>query len=474
MLKSGFSATTGGIGAPSEHVRSRSDYNGCMSNAAPLNVPPVESPLLESWLESAGMSEADEALMREFAERGYLIFDLQLPDIDARAARIVANLASRYPDVERRILEAWCFDDDVRSLAIDERVMHLLRTLYQREPIPFQTLNFDTGTEQAAHSDTLHFSCAPRRYMAGVWIALEDIDANAGPLVVYPGSHKLPELDMFDLGLPSDRGAYGAYERAVAAILRQSRIQPEEVLLRKGQAIVWSANLFHGAAKIREPGRTRHSQATHYYFKDCLYYFPLESDPFVRRMCMREVIDIRTGRSVPNSYRGRVLSMSDYRQYMTYPRPLPAWVDAETPPADAVDSTVTVGSDTAGADGARGLRAEIGSMRETIAFLREVIGLLRGTIGDQRDTAADLREVIGLLHGTIGDQRDTAADFRDVVDELSEVNQALRADNHALRQENAKQIAKVHELEAMLHRLWESRSFRFVHGIAKTLRIDHG
>jgi len=421
-----------------------------MSHASLINVPPVESPLLESWLESAGMSDPDAALMREYAERGYLVFDVQLPDIDAIAERIVANLAPRYPADDRRIREAWCFDDDVRSLAINERVLRLLRTLYQREPIPFQTLNFDKGTEQPAHSDLLHFNCAPRRYLAGVWIALEDIDAACGPLVVYPGSHKLPDFDMFELGLPSDRGAYGEYERAVAAILRQGGLRPEEVLLRKGQAIVWSANLFHGATRIREPGRTRHSQATHYYFEDCLYYFPMESDPFVRRMCMREVIDIRTGRSVPNTYRGRVLSMSDYRQYMTYDRPLPEWVEAAAS-TDAVDASVDGRSTAPGEAALRGLRAEIGSMRETIAFLRETVGLLRGTIGDQSETASQLHAVINHLH---------------------EVNEAIRADNEVLRRENEKHLAKVHELEAMLHRLWESRSFRFVHGIAKTLRID--
>src|SRR3954447_4220249 len=98
-----------------------------MADVSPINVPPFESPLLESWLETAAMSAADAALMREYAERGYVILDLKLPDIDAIAARVVKNLAPRYSADDRRVMEAWCFDDDVRALAANERVLELLR-----------------------------------------------------------------------------------------------------------------------------------------------------------------------------------------------------------------------------------------------------------------------------------------------------------------------------------------------------------
>ena len=32
----------------------------------------------------------------------------------------------------------------------------------------------------------------PEGFMCGVWVALEDMDMENGPLVYYPGSHKLP------------------------------------------------------------------------------------------------------------------------------------------------------------------------------------------------------------------------------------------------------------------------------------------
>ena len=48
-------------------------------------------------------------------------------------------------------------------------------------------------------------------------------------------------------------------------------------MLKKGQCLVWSANLLHGGSPHRDKGRTRHSQVTHYYFDDCQYYSPLSS-----------------------------------------------------------------------------------------------------------------------------------------------------------------------------------------------------
>ena len=75
-----------------------------------------------------------------------------------------------------RIQDAWLGSRNVRAIARAPRVLSILRGLYDRKPRPFQTLNFRVGTEQAPHSDTLHFNSKPSGYMCGVWVALEDIE----------------------------------------------------------------------------------------------------------------------------------------------------------------------------------------------------------------------------------------------------------------------------------------------------------
>ena len=53
-------------------------------------------------------------------------------------------------------------------------ILSLFSTLYGRRAWPFQTLNFPVGTQQHYHSDSVHFSSVPERFMCGVWVDLED------------------------------------------------------------------------------------------------------------------------------------------------------------------------------------------------------------------------------------------------------------------------------------------------------------
>jgi ectoine hydroxylase-related dioxygenase (phytanoyl-CoA dioxygenase family) len=151
-------------------------------------------------LEAASLSSEDKAFVKQFAEEGYVIFNPQADDsvID----QLVAEMAPRFAEAEgNRIIDAWKFNEKVRYMATLSSVQDKLRLLYRREPIPFQTLNFPVGTQQHTHSDMIHFSSIPQRFMCGVWIAFEDITNENGPLHYYPQGHKLPFYDMLDMGV---------------------------------------------------------------------------------------------------------------------------------------------------------------------------------------------------------------------------------------------------------------------------------
>jgi ectoine hydroxylase-related dioxygenase (phytanoyl-CoA dioxygenase family) len=70
-------------------------------------------------------------------------------------------------------------------------VMKFLHALFQEDVLPCQTLVFLRGSGQDLHQDTIHLTAFPAGYMYGIWIALEDINKESGPLFVYPGSHRL-------------------------------------------------------------------------------------------------------------------------------------------------------------------------------------------------------------------------------------------------------------------------------------------
>jgi ectoine hydroxylase-related dioxygenase (phytanoyl-CoA dioxygenase family) len=234
-----------------------------------------------------------EGLTREDRARwdrdGYLILDSIAPasQIDS----IVAEMEDLYrdlPEGERetedgvmyswnRIMDAWRINENVKSLALSPTALGILEELYGRKPLPFQTLNFRVGTEQPAHSDTVHFNSVPEGFMGGVWVALEDIGMDQGPLVYYPGSQKLPVVTMEDVGVEADPSQYSQYELFIARMIEEQGLEPHYATIEKGQALVWSANILHGGAPQRDKSLTRKSQVTHCYFEGCKYWTPLVS-----------------------------------------------------------------------------------------------------------------------------------------------------------------------------------------------------
>jgi ectoine hydroxylase-related dioxygenase (phytanoyl-CoA dioxygenase family) len=176
----------------------------------------------------------------------------------------------------------------------------LLAAAYGRDPIPFQTLNFQRGSQQPLHADSIHFHSVPERFMCGVWIALEDVAAGSGPLVYHPGSHRLPVLTMRGAGVNGARPSPQDYERSFvprfAERIAASGLPEARAVLKKGWAFVWAANLAHGGSAIDNVGSTRRSLVVHNFFEDCLYYTPMTSDVEGGRLDLRVPPNVRTGR----------------------------------------------------------------------------------------------------------------------------------------------------------------------------------
>jgi hypothetical protein len=232
----------------------------------------------------SGEKFLSDAQVDSFNENGYVIvdfqFDKELPD------KLIDSLHPYYnPEHLRalafgaRIQDAWKFIEESHALATNANVLTALEQLFGRKPKPFQTLNFPVGTQQETHSDTIHFNSLPSGLMAGVWVALEDIDEHNGPLKYYPGSHRLPEITMQDAGLEPGYHNYKLYEQYIANHIKNLGLEPSFGYMPKGHALIWHANLLHGGSKQSDPSRTRHSQVTHYFFEGCQYYTPMFSEP---------------------------------------------------------------------------------------------------------------------------------------------------------------------------------------------------
>jgi len=233
-------------------------------------------------MEENSKSVLTESQVAAFNERGYLVADFSLNEsmLDAIVEKVQPLYPEDYqqnPTLPARVQDAWKSIDEVRQLARDMSIAQALQQLVGRQSLPFQTLNFPIGTRQFTHSDTVHFNSIPSNYMAGVWVALEDIDEDNGPLLYYPGSHKLHEYSMHDFDLEPGYHNYHKYEECIQKVIEREQLQVEYGVIKKGEALIWHANLLHGGAPQKDLTRTRHSQVTHYYFADCKYYTPMNS-----------------------------------------------------------------------------------------------------------------------------------------------------------------------------------------------------
>lgn len=283
-------------------------------------VPHVESPLFHRVLPELNLSPEEQRVASDLHERGFAVIDFPDERIDERIERIKASLSPKYdvdladPESDKtvgailRVQDAWKYNEDVRAIAANDLVLDLLSKLYGRRAFPFQTLNFPVGTQQHLHSDSIHFSSVPERFMCGVWLAMEDVHPDSGPLTYLPGSHKWPILSNAMIGRRGfgDQSPFAQvpFEAAWIALVETSGIEQELFHPKRGQALIWAANLLHGGSRQRDPKLTRWSQVTHYYFEDCTYYTPAFSDEVLGELDLRKIIDVSTSEVRPNLYLG--------------------------------------------------------------------------------------------------------------------------------------------------------------------------
>ncbi len=280
-----------------------------------MNLPWVESPFFSDIIKTKNLPEEDKKLASEYYENGFIvlsnIFTNELID-QIKSEMNDKGFNENFPIQtfrnNIRIQDLWQYSDSVKELACHPKIMDTLKMLYEREPVPFQTLNFKVGTQQKAHSDTLHFSSLPARYMCGVWVALEDITEDNGPLFYYPGSHRNPEYNFSDFKNTTEDTSYEnypEYETFMEDLMEKSSYKKKKFLAKKGDALIWSSNIIHGGSPVEDPQSTRYSQVTHYYFENCIYYTPMLSNMVTKELFIRRnLVDIKTGQIAEQNFNG--------------------------------------------------------------------------------------------------------------------------------------------------------------------------
>jgi hypothetical protein len=238
--------------------------------------------------ELATFPQSIQAQLPRWIEDGVLILDGYFEElanvINDDVERLMRKGELEHHFRDRRLMDAAKVSEPVRRAVNDVELLRLLAFLLGREVTLFRTINFIEGSQQAPHSDAFHMTTEPKGYLVAIWVALEDITPASGPVYYYPGSHRLPyvmsedfasEGSVLFLGEDKDR----LYEQKIAEVIDEAGIEPVDFLPRKGDVLVWHANLLHGGKPIAEPGSTRKSLVAHYFARGVLCYHEVTERP---------------------------------------------------------------------------------------------------------------------------------------------------------------------------------------------------
>jgi ectoine hydroxylase-related dioxygenase (phytanoyl-CoA dioxygenase family) len=105
--------------------------------------------------------------------------------------------------------------------------------------------------------------------LAASWTALEDIEEGSGELTYFDQSHRLPDhlfSGAYKCWHP-DRDGVEAHDRYLAELVTRSQqagLEQKRLLARKGDVLIWSADLAHGGAPVERAGSTRRSLVGHF------------------------------------------------------------------------------------------------------------------------------------------------------------------------------------------------------------------
>lgn len=151
----------------------------------------------------------------------------------------------------------------LREVSLDRGLIALVQSLLGDAPVLCNTLNLQQSSEQDYHSDSIYMTPETPGALVAAWIALEPVRPDAGPLVYYPGSHRIPPF-RFSGGHHAVDAEMPQWADYIQGEIDRRGLSPELLNAETGDVFLWHGNLLHGARRIENPGSTRKSLVCHY------------------------------------------------------------------------------------------------------------------------------------------------------------------------------------------------------------------
>ena len=242
--------------------------------------------VLEGKRSRGEVTDDDAEVLAKYIDDGYVVFpkatDASLIDdyLEFFEAAWDAPPQTIYMHWNRQVIyiDREHYDDvtkvsDVHSyyanggeLVFPPPVLRFLTQIYERPPVVFQTMTMRKGSQENLHIDTGPLTLTEPMSIAASWVALEDVQLLSGEFQFVPGSHRLPELLHYgtDKGHHGDYREYGTILETTLRMCEERGLKTAKFMAKKGDVLIWHADLMHGGAPIQDRSRTRKSLVAHF------------------------------------------------------------------------------------------------------------------------------------------------------------------------------------------------------------------
>lgn len=198
-----------------------------------------------------------------------------LPTTLSHADVLSLDFATR-KNLENSICRIHAFHErsiPARAIFENQHLRDIASLIIGKPCLPQYSISFMHGTDQALHEDMAVFYVYPANHLVGVWIALEDISEEAGPLIFYPESHKDIEVTHFFPDYPTVNLRNIAPEKIpeyqTYVYKRAENYSQKSFIAKKGEILFWHGMLIHGGGVIQNPALSRKSMVIHFITESC-------------------------------------------------------------------------------------------------------------------------------------------------------------------------------------------------------------
>lgn len=155
---------------------------------------------------------------------------------------------------------------DLRSnfdniIASHKELADFINFLIGDRPAIVQSMYFEGNSSTWEHQDSYYLDDEDTGSMLAGWIALENIEANAGRFFVCPKSHLFDyaKMDLSNIITSNHQ----EYIKTIVEIIKNNNFEVKAPKLDKGDILIWNALTIHGALDSQSKSNSRSSITFH-------------------------------------------------------------------------------------------------------------------------------------------------------------------------------------------------------------------